>query len=99
MTVSMNELVASFRKMADDAERRASASGIDRLTQANLIDAAAKCHWLAGEASALCIKLGEAPAACDTCLEKCLQPTGTALFSGGDRGGRTVSLDFGDLRS
>ncbi|MBJ7402658.1 MAG: hypothetical protein JHD07_04900 [Bradyrhizobium sp.] len=79
MTVSMNELVASFRKMADDAERRARASGVDRLTQANLIDAAAKCHWLAGEASALCSKLGQVPAACDTCLEKCLSRQGSLL--------------------
>lgn len=76
MTMSMNELVASFRKIAEDAERQARSTGIDRSTQANLIDAAAKCHWLAGEASALCSKLGQVPAACERCSEKCPQPAG-----------------------
>lgn len=99
MTMSMNELVASFRKMADDAERRARARGVDRLTKANLIDAAAKCHWLAGEASALCSKLGQIPAACDTCLEKCPQRAGRPLGFEADRGRRAALLDFGDLQS
>lgn len=70
----ISELVAGFRKIAEDTERRARKSGVDRLTQADLMDAAAKCHWLAGEASALCRKLGQVPAACEACLEKCPQP-------------------------
>jgi hypothetical protein len=99
MTVSMNELVASFRKIAEDAERQARSRGIDRTTQADLIDAAAKCHWLAGEASALCSKLEQIPTACERCLEKCPQPARKPLVSEAGRAPRTASLNFGDLRS
>lgn len=99
MTVSMNELVASFRKIAEDAERQARSRGIDRTTQADLIDAAAKCHWLAGEASALCSQLGRVPTACDRCLEKCPQPARKPLVSEAGQARRPVSPDFGDLRS
>lgn len=102
MAISMNELAelaASFRRIAEDAERDARSAGIDRVTQTNLIDAAAKCHWLAGEASTLCRKLGPVPATCERCSEKCLRSAEESLaFEATGRGQSTVSPDFGDLR-
>jgi len=70
----MIQAIERLRKIADDAEARARAQALSPAVQASMMDDAAKWHWLASQASELCVRyrrLSSNDAACADCAEKC----------------------------
>ena len=72
----MIEAIALLRRSADECECRARKPDSAGAVKAEMMDVAAKWHWLAGEAAILCKKSNELngcdDAACAQCLEGCL---------------------------
>ncbi len=72
----MIEAIALMRRTADECESRARKSDTAVAVRAEMMVAAAKWHWLAGEAATLCRSSKESNGddydACDQCLERCL---------------------------
>lgn len=68
--------ITELRATADAFEHRAKLSSISRSDQAEMVDFAFKCHWLAREVTLLCRRSkdleGGKDAACDHCLQKCI---------------------------
>jgi hypothetical protein len=71
----MIETIALLRKAADECERRARQPDRAGAIKAEMMDLAAKCHRLAGEAAMLCRMSkkfdGDDDATCAQCLERC----------------------------
>ena len=72
----MTEAIALLRRTADECECRAKrmdSGGV--VVRAEMMDAAAKWHWLAGEAAKLCKSSKESndkdADGCGQCLERC----------------------------
>lgn len=72
----MIEALALLRRTAEECERRAREPESAAMAKAEMMDLAAKWHWLAGEAATLCRKrkelTGGEDAACASCMERCL---------------------------
>lgn len=68
--------ITELRAKADVFEQRSKLSGHSRSEQAELMDLAFKCHWLAREAAIMCRQSkdldGGKDAACDQCLQRCV---------------------------
>ncbi|MDI1265704.1 MAG: hypothetical protein PS018_20855 [bacterium] len=72
----MIEALALLRRTAEACELEAREPDNAAMVRAEMMDLAAKWHWLAGEAATLCRKrkelTGDEDAACASCLERCL---------------------------
>lgn len=68
--------ITELRATADVFEQRAKLSGRSRSDQAEMMDLAFKCHWLAREAAMMCRQSkdlnGGKDADCDQCLQRCV---------------------------
>ena len=68
--------ITELRATADQFEQRAKLSGRSRSEQAEMMDLAFKCHWLAREATIMCRQSkeldGGKDAACAQCLHRCI---------------------------
>ena len=71
----MFDAIALLRSTAEECGRRARDPVGAAIARAELMDLAAKWHWLAGEVAALCRKrkelIGGENAACALCRERC----------------------------
>ena len=74
MDIRMIETIARLRQIADDTERLAKADR-GRQSRPEMIDLAAKWHWLASEAAKLCKRGRELNgfAFCGDCHENCFR--------------------------
>ena len=72
----MIEAIALLRRIADECECQARTSNLgQKATQAEMMDIAAKWHWLARTAASLCKRseeLNGTLVGCSSCSEKCL---------------------------
>ena len=73
----MNQAIALLRRTAEECESRAREPDSAWAVKAEMMDIAAKWHWLAGEAASLCkrskeLNVGD-DASCAQCLERCLR--------------------------
>lgn len=72
----MIETIALLRRAADECESRARKPDSAGAVKAEMMDVAAKCHRLAGDAAKLCERSKElnsgADAACARCSERCM---------------------------
>lgn len=74
----MIEAIARLRKIAEECESRGRPDANTRREtafQAEMMDEAARWHWLASEAAKLCQQrnaVSRIGVACAECLEKCL---------------------------